>query len=185
MTLSAGEDAVLLVDPNGANEVAECLLELGAGFGVGIAGVVGNDGRTAVEVDAAGIGEGAEFEDAGGGENLVASGVGGLAFALEFGAALFGFGDFLVDVVAFFLGLSGGEGFAVAGDDAVDANAVDGEALGVDGGGFLEVAAIVEFQLLEVDVVGVVAGGGFGALFVLLEVENELGDGREGLVGER
>ncbi len=70
-------------------------------------------------------------------------GVGGLAFAGALLATFFGFGDFVVDVVAFFLGIFGGEGFAVAGGDAVDADAVDGEALGVGGGGLLEGAVAV------------------------------------------
>ena len=50
---------------------------------------------------------------------------------------LFGLGDLLVDVVAFLLGLIGGEGLAVARYDAIDANAIDGEAFGVDGAGLL------------------------------------------------
>ena len=133
VALRADEDAVLLVDPDGADEIAEDLFELVVGFGVGIAGVVEDDGGAAVEVDAARVGEGAELEDAGDGEEVVAAGVGGFAFG----------GSLLRDALwpwrllcrscRFLLDFFGGEGFAVAGDDAVDADAVDGEAFGVGG----------------------------------------------------
>ena len=175
VALAANEDAVLFVDPGGADEVAKDLFELIVGFGVGIAGVVEDDGGAAVEVDAARVGEGAELEDAGDGEEVVAVGVGGLAFGGSLLATFLGFGDFFVDAVAFFLGIFGGEGFAVTGDDAVDADAVDGEALGVGGLGLLEVAVVVEVLLLDVDVVGVVAVGGFGGALVALYVEEESG----------
>jgi len=54
------------------------------------------------------------------------------------------------------LRLFGGERSAVLSNDAVDANAVDGEALGVGCGGLLQVAVAGEILLLDVDVVGVV-----------------------------
>ncbi len=79
VTFGADEDAVLLVDPGGADEVAEGFLELTVGLGVGVAGVVEDDGGAVVERDAAGVGEGAELEDAGDGEDVVAAGVGGFA----------------------------------------------------------------------------------------------------------
>ena len=56
---------------------------------------------------------------------------------------LFGFGDFLVDLVVFFLHIFRGKGLAVAGNEAVDADAVDGEALGVGGLGLLYFAVAV------------------------------------------
>ncbi len=185
VALGANEDLIVFVDPDGADEVADDGLEGVAGLGVGVAGVVDDDGGAAVEVDAAGVGEGAEFEDAGGGDDGVAVGVGGFAFGLEFGAALFGFGDLFVDLVALLLGFFGGEGFAVAGDDPVDLDAVDDEALGVYGGGLFELAVFVEALLLKVIVVGVVVVRGFGCLFVALDVVQELGDGREGRVSGR
>ncbi len=98
---------------------------------------------------------------------------------------LFGPGDFLVDAVAFFLGIFVGEGFAIAGYGAVDADAVYGDAFGVDGFGLLEIAVAVQLLLLGVDVVGVVLVGGFGGALVALYVEEELGDGREVLRGRR
>ena len=143
VALAADEDAIVLVDPDGADEIAEDLLEFVVGFGVGIAGVVEDDGGAAVEVDAAGVGEGAELEDAGDGEEVVATGVGGLAFAGALLATLFGFGDLLVDAVALLLYIFGRERLAVSGNDAVDADAVDGEALGVGGSGLLEGAVAV------------------------------------------
>ena len=51
--------------------------------------------------------------------------------------------------------------------------------------GLLDVAVVVEVLLLEVDVVGVVLVGGFGGFLVALDVEEELGDGREVLRGRR
>ena len=96
-------------------------------------------------------------------------------------AAGFSFGYFLVDAVVFLLGFVGGEGFAVAGDDAVDANAVDGEAFGVGSLGYLETAIAGEVLLLDVDVVGVVLARGFGGLLVALDVEEEIADGWQGL----
>ncbi len=59
VSLTADYDAVLLVDPGGADEIAKDLFELVVGFRIGIAGVIEDDGGTAVEVDAAGVGEGA------------------------------------------------------------------------------------------------------------------------------
>jgi hypothetical protein len=59
MALAADEDAILLVDPGGADEIAEDLLGFVVGPGVGIAGVVEDDGGAAVEIDATGVGEGA------------------------------------------------------------------------------------------------------------------------------
>jgi len=177
MTSGANEDTFLFVDPNGADEVAESFLELGMGFGVGIAVVVGDDGGAAIEVDAAGVGEGAKFENAGGGEDGVAVGVGFFALRLALLPAGFRFGDFFVDAVAFFLDLFGGERFAVAGDGAVDTDAVDGDAFGVGGGGLFYVAIVLEFQLLEVDVVGVIASVYFCFLLVAFDVEQKLGDG--------
>ena len=143
VALASDQDVILLVDPGGADEIAEDFFGFVAGLGVGIAGVVEDDGRAAVERDAAGVGEGAELEDAGDGEEVVAAGVGGLAFGGELFAMLFGLGDFLVDAVAFFLRFFGSEGLAVAGDSAVDADAVDRKALGVGGGGLLEGAVVV------------------------------------------
>ena len=96
---------------------------------------------------------------------------------------LFGFGDFLVDAVAFFLRIFGSEGFAVAGDEAVDADAVDGEALGVGGEGLFEAAVAVELLLLEVDVVGVVAVGELGGALVALGVEEQVLRGGGGFLG--
>ncbi len=81
VALAANEDAILFVDPGGSDEIAEDLFDFVSGFGVGVAGVVEDDGGAAVEVDAAGIGEGAELEDAGDGEDVVPAGVGGFSFA--------------------------------------------------------------------------------------------------------
>ena len=183
MALSADEDTVLLVDPDGADQIAKGFLGVVVGFGVGVAGVVEEEGGAVVEVDAARIGEGAEFEDAGGGEEVVAAGVGFATFGGALFAMLFGLRDLLVEAVTFFLSFFGGKGFVVAGCDAVDANAVDGEAFRVGGGGLFEVAVAVEVLLLEVDVVGVVAVGGFGGALVAFHVEEEGRGGGEGLVG--
>ena len=180
VSLGLDEGVVLLVDPDGADEIAEHGFEAVAGFGVGIAGVVGDDGETVVEGDAAGVGEAAELEDAGDGEDVVATGVGGLVFGFVFFATLFVFGDFFVDAFAFFLCFVGGEGFAVAGGDAIDADAVDGEAFAVGDGGFLRVAVAVQLLLLGVDVVGVVAAFGFVGFLVALYVVEEIVEGWEG-----
>ena len=181
VALAADEDAVLFVDPGGADEIAEDLLGFVVSFGVRVAGVVEDDGGATVEVDAAGVGEGAEFEDAGDGEDLVAVGVGVLAFAFQFGAAGLGLCYLFVDAFAFLLGFIGGERLAVAGHGAVDADSVDGEALGVGGDGLLYVPVVVDLLLFEVDVVGVVLIGGFRGFLVAFGVEEELRDWRERL----
>jgi len=73
VAFATDEDTILFVDPDGSDEIADDSFEGVAGFDVGIAGVVDDDGGAAVEVDAAGVGEGAEFEDTGGGEDDVAA----------------------------------------------------------------------------------------------------------------
>ena len=95
-----------------------------------------------------------------------------------FRAVLLRLGNLFVDAVTFPLGFFGGEGFAVVSHDAVDANAVDGEALGVGCGGLLQVAVAGEILLLDVDVVGVVLARGFGGLLVAFDVEEEFADWR-------
>jgi len=134
---------VLFVDPDGADEVAEDFFKFVMGFGVGVAGVVEDDGGATVDIDSAGVGEGAEFEDAGDSEEVVTTGVGGFAFAGELLAMLLRFGDFFVDAIAFFLDIFVREGLAVAGDGAVDTDAVDGEAFRVGGVGLLDIAFAV------------------------------------------
>jgi len=181
VTCGADEDTLLFIDPDGSHEVAEGFLELAVGFGIGIAVVVGDDGGAAIEVDATGIRERAKFEDAGGGEDGIAVGVGFFALRLALLTVGFCFCDFFVDAVAFFLGFFGGERFAVAGDGTVDTDAVDGDAFGVGRGRFFDVAIVVEFQLLKVDVVGVIACGGFCFLFVASDVEEKWGEGWERL----
>jgi len=185
VTRGANEDMLMFIDPDGADEVAKHFLELAMGFGVGIAVIVGDDGGATVEVDTAGIGEGAKFKDAGGGDEGVAVGVGFFALGLELLTTGFRFGDFFVDAIAFFVGFFGGKRFAVAGDDAFDTNAVDRDAFRISGGGLFEVAIIVELQLLEADVVGVITSGGICDLFVAFDVEEKLGDGWEVLRGRR
>ena len=64
VAFAADEDAVVLVDPDGADEVADDTFELVAGFGVGIAGIVEDDGGTAAEIDETRVGEDAKLEDA-------------------------------------------------------------------------------------------------------------------------
>jgi hypothetical protein len=120
-TLAADEDAILFVDPDGAGDVADDAFGLVVGFGVGIAGVVEDDGGAVVEEDAAGVGEGAQLEDAGDGDEVVAAGVGFFALAGALLATFASFGYLLVDAVTFLLSFFGGEGFAVLSNDAVDA----------------------------------------------------------------
>ena len=59
VAFAADEDTILLVDPDGSDKIADDALEGIVGFDVGIAGVVDDDGWTAVEDDAVGVGEGA------------------------------------------------------------------------------------------------------------------------------
>ena len=176
VTFAADEDAVLFVDPDGADDIADDALEIVVSFGVGIAGEIEDDGGAAVEVDATWVGEVAEFEDAGCWKNDVATRVGVFAFALAFDAALLCFGDLFVDPIALFFCFFGGKWFAVASDDAVDANAFDGYALCVEDGGLLDGALAVEVLLLGVDVVGVVLASGFGGFLVAFDIEEEFVD---------
>ena len=59
VALAADEDVILLIDPGGAYQVAEDFFGFVAGFGIGVAGVVEDDGGAAVERYAAGVREGA------------------------------------------------------------------------------------------------------------------------------
>jgi hypothetical protein len=181
VALGLDHDAVLFIGPDGSDEVADDFFGGVACGGVGVAGVIEDDGGAAVEQDAAGVGEGAELEDAGGGDELVAAVVGVLAFGVIAGAFGFGFGDFLVDAVALFFWLVGGGGGVLAGDDAVDADGVDGEAFGVGDGGLFGDAGGVGVELLGVDVVGVVLLRGFVGFLIAFEVEDELPGFRERL----
>ncbi len=61
----------------------------------------------------------------------------------SFSRRLFGFGDLFVDAVAFFLDVFVGERLAIASYDAVDTDAIDGDAFGVGGFGLLELAVVV------------------------------------------
>ena len=161
VAFAADEDAVLFVDPDCPDDVADDAFEFVARLCVGVTGEVEDNGRAAVEVDAARVGEIAELEDAGCGEDGVAAGVGVFAFAFVFGATLFSLRDLLVDAIVFFLRFLRGEGLAVASYGAIDAHTVDGDTFGIDGDGFLDAAFAVEVLLLGVDVVGVVLARGF------------------------
>ena len=181
VAFAADEDAVVLVDPDGADEVADDAFELVVGFDERVAGVVEDDGGAALEIDAAGIGESTEFEDAGGGEDGVATTVGILAAGLVFCAEFLCFGNFLIDAGALFLCFLRSEGLAVASDDAMYRNAVDGEVFGICDVGLFDVAVFVEVVELDADVVGVVLACGFGGLLVALDVEEKAADGWKGL----
>ena len=178
VTFATDEDAVLFVDPDGADEIADDTFEWISGLDAGIAGIVCDDGWAAVEIDAARVGEGAEFEDAGGGKDDVAAGVRVLAFGFVLLAAGLSPGYFFVDAVTFFQRFFGGERLAVASYDAVDAYAVDGHAFRVSDSGLLDVAFAAEVLLFKMHVVGVVLACGFGGLLVAFDVKEEFADGR-------
>jgi len=58
VAFSSHEDAILLVDGDGSDEISEGFFGVIVRFGAGVAGVVENEGGAAVEVDAARVGEG-------------------------------------------------------------------------------------------------------------------------------
>ena len=64
VAFDADEHVVLLVDPGRSGQVADDVFGAVAGFGLGIAGEVDGDGVAAVELNAARVGEGAEFQQA-------------------------------------------------------------------------------------------------------------------------
>ena len=185
VALGADNFGVLLVDPDGAGEVAEDFFGAVAGFGVRVAGVIRGDGVAAGDLDAAGVGEGAELEHAGDGDFVVAARVGLFALAVVFGAAVFYFADFLVDAVVFLFEVVDGEGCAVLADELADGDAVDPE--DVVRLGLLFFGAAVAVGLgdgldLAIDVV---AQAGFVGALVGLDLVHEGGDVRKRAVGRR
>jgi hypothetical protein len=95
-------------------------------------------------------------------------------------AAVLGFFNGLVDPFGLLGVFFGRERFAVACGHAVDADAFDGDALGVFDGGLFYMAFAVPVFVFEVDAVGVFGDPGFGDVLVAFDVKEEFADGRKG-----
>jgi hypothetical protein len=77
VALAADQDVILLIDPDLADEIADDAFGGVVSLGVGVAGIVGEDGGAAVVVDAAGMGEALSMRSL---SLLASSGVSGLPF---------------------------------------------------------------------------------------------------------
>jgi MFS family permease len=174
VALRLGENTVSFVDPYSAHQVANDSFKGVMSLGVRVARVVEHDRRPAIQIDAARVGEGAEFEDARGGDDVIAARVGVLAFALFLVAASFVFCHFSIDALALLGLLVSCECSAITGNDAIDADAVDRNALRVNGSKLLGVTFAVKFLLFEVNVVRVLLANGLGGLLVALDVKEKL-----------